>query len=265
MDRFPGLRAITFDFGNTLVPVGGSGLQAVVDQMIRTIVAQIAGMDPVGFGTAWEEERERQFDEDVPLGREVDLDRRVIRVLARLRGMPPPARSARWNDVLAATRSTPAEVAIAVEAYSRAFVELMPVPAEVRPLLARLATRFRLAILSNWPLAATIDAYAEAAGWRPSLQAIVVSQRVGTIKPDPRIFRVAEEALGCAGVAILHVGDDWAADIVGAKRAGWRAAYLRDRQHGSPLPASRPDGSVLADIEVDSLAELESALAGTSA
>ena len=57
------------------------------------------------------------------------------------------------------------------------------------------------------------------------------------------------------------MGDDWAADIVGAKRAGWRAAYLRDRQHGSPLPASRPDGSVVADLEVDSLAELESALA----
>jgi FMN phosphatase YigB (HAD superfamily) len=260
VDRFPGLQAVTFDFGNTLVPVGGSALQAVVEQMIGTVAAQLEGVDPLAFGSAWDEERERQFAEDVPEGREVDLDRRVIRVLARLRRMRPPARSARWDDTLAATRSTPAEVAVAVDAYSRAFVELMPMPVDVGPLLARLATRFRLAILSNWPLAATIDAYVQAAGWRPSLQAIVVSQRVGTIKPDPRIFRVAEEALGCAGPAILHVGDDWAADIVGAKRAGWRAAYLRDRQHGSPLPASRPDGSVVADLEIDSLAGLEAAL-----
>jgi FMN phosphatase YigB (HAD superfamily) len=261
VDRFPGLQAITFDFGNTLVPVGGSALQAVVEQMIGTLATQIEGVDPHAFGSAWDEERERQFAEDVPQGREVDLDRRVIRVLARLRGMRQPARSARWDDALAATRSTPAEVAIAVDAYSRAFVDLMPMPADVGPLLARLATRFRLAILSNWPLAATIDAYAQAAGWRPSLQAIVVSQRVGTIKPDPRIFRVAEEALGCPGPAILHVGDDWAADIVGAKRAGWLAAYLRDRQDGSPLPTSRPDGSVVADLEIDSLAAFEAALA----
>jgi FMN phosphatase YigB (HAD superfamily) len=260
-DRFPGLRAITFDFGNTLVPVGGSGLQAVVEQMIGTVAAQLEGIDPRAFGTAWEEERERQFAEDVPLGREVDLDRRVIRVLARLRGMRPPARSTTWDDETAASRSTPAEVALAVDAYSLAFVELIPVPADVGPLLGRLAERFSLAILSNWPLAATIDAYAEAAGWRRSLRAIVVSQRVGTIKPDPLIFRVAEEALGSAGPAILHVGDDWAADIVGAKRAGWRAAYFRNRQAGSPLPSSTPDASVRPDLEIDTLVELEAALA----
>ena len=265
MDRFPDLRAITFDFGNTLVPVGGRALQGVVEQMIGTVAAQLEGIEPGPFGTAWAEERDRQFAEDVPLGREVDLDRRVIRVLARLRGTRPPARNATWDDSLAATRSTPAEIAIAVDAYSRAFVELIPVPTDVGPLLARLAQRFSLAILSNWPLAATIDAYADAAGWRPSLQAIVVSQRVGTIKPNPRIFRVAEEALGSTGPDILHVGDDWAADIVGAKRAGWRAAYLRDRQQGSPLPSSRPDGSVVADLEIDSLGELEAALTSGTA
>jgi FMN phosphatase YigB (HAD superfamily) len=265
VDRVAGLQAITFDFGNTLVPVSGSALRAVVAQMIGTIATQIEGVDPGAFGPAWDEERERQFAEDVPAGREVDLDRRVIRVLARLRGMRPPAHGATWDDAVAASRSTPAEVTVAVDAYSRAFIELMPVPADVGPLLARLAERFRLAILSNWPLAATIDAYAEAAGWRPSLQAIVVSQRVGTIKPDPRIFRAAEAALGCAAPAILHVGDDWAADIVGAKRAGWRAAYLRDRQHGSALPTSRPDGSVVADLEIDSLADLESAVAPATA
>ena len=63
-------------------------------------------------------------------------------------------------------------------------------------LLARLAPRYRLAILSNWPLAVTIDRYAEAAGWAPYLRAIVVSQRVGAIKPHPAIFAAALEALG---------------------------------------------------------------------
>lgn len=261
LERFPGLRAISFDFGNTLVPVGRGDLQAVVERMIGAVVEQDSGLDPNAFGIAWVEERERQFAEEVPRLREVDLDRRVIRVLARLRGMPCPPRSEVWNDLAAAQRSSPAEVAFAVDAYSLAFVALIPAPAEVGPLLERLSGRFKLAILSNWPLAGTIDAYVEAAGWRPWLEAVIVSQRVGSIKPDPRIFRAAETALGHEGQAILHVGDDWTADVVGAKRAGWRAAYYRERQTGSPLPASQPDGSVTPDLEIDSFSALEAALA----
>ena len=123
---------------------------------------------------------------------------------------------------------------------------------------------FVLGILSNWPLGLIIDRFAEAQGWTRYLRAIVVSQRVGTIKPHVSIFRAAETALGVnAGQGILHVGDDWAADVVGARLAGWRAAYLRDRQADSPLPRSRPsDGAndgptVVADLEIDELAELD--------
>ncbi len=259
--RFPGLGAITFDFGNTLVPVGRGELELVVERMTLAVVERCGPFDLKAFRTAWREERERQFAEEIPRLREVDLDRRIIRVLARLRGMPVPPGPESWDDEEAAGRSTPAEVAFAVAAYSDAFVEMIPAPAEVGPMLGRLAGRYDLAVLSNWPLAATIDAFVEAAGWRASLQAVVVSQRVGTIKPDPRIFRAAERELGRAGPGILHVGDDWAADIVGAKRAGWRAAYFRERQAGSALPASQPDASVAADLEIDSFDELEAALA----
>lgn len=260
-EPFPGLSAISFDFGNTLVPVGRADLRSVVERMTTAVIERTGLLDREAFRAAWAEERERQFAEEVPRLREVDLDRRVVRVLARLRGMDPPSRAGSWDDAAASQRSTPAEVAFAVDAYSAAFVALVPAPAEVGPLLERLAGRFVLGVLSNWPLASTIDAYVDAAGWRPFLRAVVVSQRVGSIKPDPRIFRAAEMVLGSTGTAILHVGDDWAADVVGAKRAGWRAAYLRDRQTGSPLPGSRPDGSVLADLEIESLEALEAALA----
>src|SRR4029077_5469028 len=80
--------------------------------------------------------------------------------------------------------------------YSAAFVDALPPPPGRAELLARLAAGYRVAILSNWPLAVTIARYAEAAGWTPSLAAIVVSQRVGTIKPHPAIFAAARSALG---------------------------------------------------------------------
>jgi putative hydrolase of the HAD superfamily len=158
-----------------------------------------------------------------------------------------------------------------VDAYSRAFVGALPPSPGAAGLLERLAPRYRLGILSNWPLAATIDRYAEARGWTPHLAAIVVSQRVGTIKPHPAIFAAARAALGSPEPhpsAILHDGDDWAADVVGAKRAGWRAAWLRSRPADSPLPGSDRDGDALPgmepDLVLDQLEDLEAALDGAS-
>jgi FMN hydrolase / 5-amino-6-(5-phospho-D-ribitylamino)uracil phosphatase len=95
----------------------------------------------------------------------------------------------------------------------------------------------------------------------PHLTAVVVSQRVGTIKPHPAIFAAALEALGGpAADRVLHVGDDWAADVVGAKRAGWRAAYLDARPHDSPLPGSFRDATVVPDLELARLDELPAAV-----
>jgi len=258
--RLTGVTTLTLDFGNTLVPVGRAALDAVVERMTLVVVEQFGPFEPAAFRQAWAEERDRQFAEDVPELREVDLDRRLVRVLARLRGIPLPEPPERWDDVAAAAWSSPDEIVAGLAAYSAAFLDLIPPPPEVGPLLSRLARRYRLAILSNWPLASTIDAYVQAAGWQPDLAAVVVSQRVGTIKPDLRIFRAAEAALGERPAGILHVGDDWAADVVGAIRAGWRAAYLRDRQAGSPLPGSEPDGSVVPDLVIGDLAELEGAV-----
>ena len=255
------LEAITFDFGNTLVPVPRGGLRRVVEDTARQINIRCGPFDDVALLAAWDEERERQFAEEVPEFREVDLDQRLIRVLARMRGCPLPVPGVRWDDVAAAGYSDPAEVAWAVEVYSRAFVDLVPVPPDVGPMLERLSERYRLGVLSNWPLALTIDRFVEHAGWLPSLSAVIGSQRVGTIKPHPEIFRVAAELLGLPGEAIIHIGDDWAADIVGAREAGWHAAYLRERVD-SPLPSSEPDGRVEADLQVDSLREFEEALAG---
>jgi FMN phosphatase YigB (HAD superfamily) len=260
--------AITIDFGNTLVRVDQPGLLAVVEETADAIAARGVRLDRTAFRAAWVEERERQFREDVPEFREPDIERRAARVLARQRGMPPPPPEERWDDLAAAELAEPSEIAQIVEAYGAAFVNRMdPVPDATSTLAGLSGRGIALAILSNWPLAATIDRFAAAHGWLPYLRAIVVSQRVGWIKPHVAIFRAAEGALGFeegSGSGILHVGDDWAADVVGASRAGWRTAYLRNRQAGSPLPASEPgDGvavgeqAIAADLEIDELAELD--------
>ena len=256
------IRAVTLDFGNTLVPVPDDALREVVAETSRAIAARLGPFDEAEVHRIWAEERARQFREVVPLFRVVDLAQRLGRVLARLRGMSAPPPEERWNDAAAGLLSDAQERDWAVDVYSRAFVARLPPSPDADRILATLAPRYPLALLSNWPLATTIDRYVEAAGWVPYLRGVVVSQRVGVIKPHPAIFAAAREVLGNpAPDAILHVGDDWAADVVGAKRAGWRAAFLRDRPADSPLPASDRDATVAADLELDRLGDLEAALA----
>jgi len=198
--RLRGLAAITFDFGNTLVRVDRAGLGRVVEVTAEAVCARGGIADRVAFLAAWAEERERQFREELPRFREVDLAQRVSRVLARFRGVPAPPANVPWDDVAAAACSTPDDITHVVEVYSRAFVAGLPPAPEAGALLARLRARgLRLAILSNWPLAATIDTYAEASGWLASLDAIVVSQRVGAIKPHAAIFAAAAAAVGDPG------------------------------------------------------------------
>jgi HAD superfamily hydrolase (TIGR01509 family) len=256
------ITAITLDFGNTLVPVPAAGLRGVVAITAAAMAERLGPFDESEVLRAWADERERQFREEVPQFREVDMAQRIVRVLARLRGMGAPPPDVRWDDGTAAGLSTADEVAWAVDVYSQAFVDALPAPAGVLPLLERLASRHHLAILSNWPLATTIERYCEAAGWSGHLTAVVVSQRVGVIKPHPGIFAAAVAALGTPDPGtILHVGDDWAADVVGAKRAGWRAAWLASRPDDSPLPGSARDDSVEADLVLGSLDDLEAGLA----
>lgn len=259
-----GLRAVTFDFGNTLVPVDRASLERVVDLTARRVAERSGPFEVAAFLAVWAEERERQFAEAVPAFREPDMATRLVRVLARLRGGAAPVPGAAWDDAAAAILSDPAEVAWGLEVYSAAFVEALPADPAVGPLLAALAERYRLAVLSNWPLAATIDRYVEAAGWAPHLAAVVVSQRVGWIKPHRAIFEAAAASLGVpAGPGLLHVGDDWAADVVGAREAGWRAAWVRSRPGDSPLPGGAGrDERAAADLELDRLADLGPVLLG---
>jgi len=261
--RLGGIVAITFDFGNTLVPVGRDALRRVVELTADGVTRADPTIDRTAFLEAWAEERERQFRENVPQFREVDLAERLVRVFARLRGRTAPPPDGAWDQEAAAAFSTPDEIARAIDVYSRAFVDGLPSIPGVDRLLAGLAADGRrLAILSNWPLAATIDRYAEARGWLPALTAIVVSQRVGVIKPHAAIFAAARAALGDpAPEAILHVGDDWAADIVGAAAAGWRTAWVRDRPADSPLPSSERSDDVRADLELATVMELAPRLA----
>lgn len=263
-ERLGAVRVVSFDFGNTLVPVDRAGLERVVARMARAVagraVAGGAGTFSVeAFLRCWDEERERQLAEALAERRELDLRERIRRVLGRLRGATVPVDGRSWDEALLRRLVPPDEEAAALEAYTAAFVALLPPRAGADGVLERVARGRRLAVVSNWPHAPTIDRYVAAHGWDRFVSIVIVSDRVGAIKPDVAIFRAAEAALGLGPAdrsTILHVGDDPLADVAGAKGAGWLAAYLRSRPEDSPLPLGVAAGGIAPDLELASLDEL---------
>ena len=95
------------------------------------------------------------------------------------------------------------------------------------PTLQRLRNAgFKLAIVSNWDT--PLDPLTERLGIAEYFDAIVASHdaRVRSEKPDPHIFNYALAAVGVSVEEVVHVGDTYAADIVGAQGVGIRPILL---------------------------------------
>lgn len=65
----------------------------------------------------------------------------------------------------------------------------------------------------------------EELGQRALFAVVIDSGRVGVDKPNPRIFELAAEALGVKLSDIVHVGDAWEADVLGACAVGAQAVW----------------------------------------
>ncbi|HTO57273.1 MAG TPA: HAD family hydrolase [Pseudomonadales bacterium] len=117
---------------------------------------------------------------------------------------------------------------------------------ENRPVLARLAARFRLGVVSNFY--GNVEGILAGAGFRPLLGAVIDSTVVGVSKPDPRIFAMAIERLDVPAAATLYVGDSLDQDIAPARAAGLRTAWVTKR---TDAPAPPPDLRIatLSDLE----------------
>jgi len=97
------------------------------------------------------------------------------------------------------------------------------------PALQRIAARHPLASLTNG------NADLDRIGLRAHFAHHLNAREAGVAKPDPRIFRAAAARLGVAPGQILHVGDDPALDVAGARDAGLRTAWIN--RTGEPWPA----------------------------
>ena len=98
---------------------------------------------------------------------------------------------------------------------------------DVVPILQYLrGAGFKLAIVSNWDT--PLDPLTERLGIAEYFDVIVASHdaRVRSEKPDSQIFNYALVAVGVSAEEVVHVGDTYEADIVGAEGVGIRPILL---------------------------------------
>jgi putative hydrolase of the HAD superfamily len=99
------------------------------------------------------------------------------------------------------------------------------------------ALGLRLIVVSNAD--GTVERGLTRAGLRGLLDAVVDSHHVGFEKPDPRIFAHALALSGARAETTIHVGDLYAADVVGARSAGVHALLLDPFDDWPPVDCAR--------------------------
>jgi putative hydrolase of the HAD superfamily len=122
-------------------------------------------------------------------------------------------------------------------------------PDVIPALDAMQAGGLRLAVVSNWGWAA--PELLQTLELARHFEVLSISARVGFQKPHPAIFEHALELLEVRPDEVVHVGDDVAADVAGARRAGIEAVLI-DRK-GRALsnlgdPATLDGAPVIADL-----------------
>jgi putative hydrolase of the HAD superfamily len=219
-----GLEAILLDYGGTL----DGDAQHWFDHFVRLYA-------DAGADIPYHAIKDAFYAADAALARAVDIDafglERMVRthVACQLRHLGRDDRrlAARLADgFIADTRS----------AWARN-----------RPLLGRLAQRFRLGVVSNsYGNMPTLLAEAELAPFTVVLDSAVV----GIAKPDPALYVLAVKRLDLMPSSILHIGDSWERDVVPAHAVGMRTAWLARPDVATPAVPSRV-------WRLDSLLDLE--------
>lgn len=119
---------------------------------------------------------------------------------------------------------------------------------ETHALLARLAGRYPLAVITNGNLDLAQAGLAE-------YFTLVCKAGAGArMKPAPDMFVQVQTSLGLAPDRILHVGDHPETDVLGARLHGFRAAWLNESGQ------SWQSLSLLPDVELGQLQDLATLL-----
>jgi HAD superfamily hydrolase (TIGR01509 family) len=121
-----------------------------------------------------------------------------------------------------------------INAHVKAFVNVCVAPDGLKAMLDRLHSKYRLAVVSNYPLSDCIRLSLKQSGIAHCFETTIVSGDLGVMKPSRRIFDKVLSVLNLPPESVLFVGDDWIADIVGAWASGMPCMHINSGSKQKP-------------------------------
>jgi 2-haloacid dehalogenase len=243
----PPPRVIAFDCYGTLVDFGDPGFLRAYDEVCRL---QGLPCDGAALWDKWMDIWRRRARE--PGGGESPPNGPMLVVEGRPLNGPPPAFCPYREEWPAHFAQAFSELCLrgdpeaAYQHVRRRLAEAAAFP-EARTVIDGLRSRYGVALLSNADDDFLLPCL-ESNGL--AFETVVSSESARVYKPHEAIFHGLADELGRKPAEIVYVGDSHFADVLGAKHAGLRVAWLN--REGRPLP----EGVPRPDLEVRSLSEL---------
>jgi putative hydrolase of the HAD superfamily len=209
-------RAILLDLMGTLIAYGDqeAGMRTARDGLYQALVGAGAMIPPEQFNEDW---GTRLF---APLALGEDIcETPFLSKIRRLCG---------WYDLPLGDEM----VERAATACLATWDSSIYLPEDTMSAVNRLRLKYKLALVSNFDHPPFVWKLLRNTGLVEVLDPVIISGEVGVDKPDPRIFHLALEALGCAAEEAVFVGDSLEADIAGSRAVGCRPVLIdRERRH----------------------------------
>jgi putative hydrolase of the HAD superfamily len=127
------------------------------------------------------------------------------------------------------------------EVMAEAYVTISPRMTALFPdaidVLKYLQDKYKLHLITNG-FAEVQWIKIEHSGLKPFFEHIIISEEVGTQKPDKAIFDLAMQRAGTTALECLMIGDNYNTDIVGAKNAGMDQVFFNPTKNRKREPVT---------------------------
>ncbi len=130
-------------------------------------------------------------------------------------------------------------------------------PQEHVAVVRRLASTYRLGLLSNFDDSQTGHEIIADTGLAELFEVVLLSADMGLRKPNPLIFRCLLDRFRLQPSEVLFVGDTVREDIVGARSVGMPVAWLSEGKDPLPEGISPPDFTLPNLTALPSILELD--------
>ncbi|MCR5527343.1 MAG: HAD family hydrolase [Lachnospiraceae bacterium] len=144
------------------------------------------------------------------------------------------------------------ETALEIQSYYKEFQKQISMTDTVKTLLAELKKmKVPMGCITNGS-SANQGAKVKTLGiteWIPEKN-IIISGAVGAAKPGSEIYGIAEKRLEIDRSEAWYVGDTFANDVIGAKKAGWHSIWFNRRYNEIPDIELTPDRIVYSEKDM---------------